>query len=133
LASRLHDLYYLNGAIHSTAGTAGECTWTPIKLPYGDGAEAAFDGFEQEVLERIDREPNVEQFVARSAEMAIRLATIRAAGRLGDGAKVELDDMKSQHPAGMACGRPFRSLGCWRVSPRRSTAIAACRRRLRAP
>ena len=44
-------------------------------------AESTYRDFSRSLLERIDRESGLDHFVGRSAEIAVRLATIRAAGR----------------------------------------------------
>jgi hypothetical protein len=59
-------------------------------------AETAYRDFSLSVLQRIDREPGLDHFIGRSAEIAVRLATIRAAGRwVGDyDFSVDLPDMQ---------------------------------------
>lgn len=42
------------------------------------GAESAYRDFSRGIEERIDREPGLDHFVGRSAEKAVRLATVRA-------------------------------------------------------
>jgi hypothetical protein len=44
-------------------------------------AEAAYREFSSSIEQRIDLEPGLKHFIGRSAEMAVRLATIRAAAR----------------------------------------------------
>jgi len=59
-------------------------------------AESAYRDFSCCIEERIDQEPGLDHFVGRSAEMAVRLATIRAAGRwVGNyDFSVDLSDMQ---------------------------------------
>jgi hypothetical protein len=54
----------------------------------------AFQEFERLRDEQIDAEPGLAAYMARVGEIAIRLATIRAAARWGPGAKVDRSDME---------------------------------------
>jgi hypothetical protein len=54
----------------------------PIQLEWGKGAEEAWRAFDAATLARLDNDPNLEQLIERQPEMAVRLATIRAVGRL---------------------------------------------------
>ncbi|MGE0602214.1 MAG: bifunctional DNA primase/polymerase [Xanthobacteraceae bacterium] len=58
-----------------------------------DAAKKAFHDLEKHVEAEMDARPEIEPFIARTAEIGVRLATIRAAGRLGRGATLSIDDM----------------------------------------
>ncbi len=54
----------------------------PDVRPWASGsAKQMYDEFKREIEARIDGEPSLENFISRSPEIAIRLATIVAAGR----------------------------------------------------
>jgi hypothetical protein len=72
-----------------------EVVHVPEVMPWaGSGAEACFTDFARMVEDHIDEHPGSAPYIARCVETSIRLATIRAAGRWGRGAKVDLDDME---------------------------------------
>jgi hypothetical protein len=71
-------------------------TYERHQIGWTDQAKALFDEYEQEVLDRMDAKYSDVFFIARNAEMAIRIATIRRLGIDGmkPGAKIDLDDMR---------------------------------------
>jgi hypothetical protein len=71
-------------------------TYERHQIGWTDQAKALFDEYEQEVLDRMDAKYSDVFFIARNAEMAIRIATIRRLGidGLKPGAKIDLDDMQ---------------------------------------
>lgn len=58
-----------------------------------DGSQKAYTSFGREIERLIEREPDTASFYARTAEMALRIATIVALGRLDDD-QVRLSDME---------------------------------------
>lgn len=67
----------------------------PDVLPWAsDQARVSYMDFARSIERRMDKEPELEPFVARCGEIAVRLATIRAAGRWGPGATVDLGDIE---------------------------------------
>jgi hypothetical protein len=67
----------------------------PTKIGWADNrAEALYDAYADEILARIDKNEDIGHFISRNAETAVRLATIRAVGRAGDNATVDLADMR---------------------------------------
>lgn len=64
----------------------------PTCLSWGEGAQALFQTFQRDVERRGDADARVAAFMARSAEMAVRIATIVAVGRGAEA--VETDDMQ---------------------------------------
>jgi hypothetical protein len=66
----------------------------PDVLPWASTAAAtAYSDFVRELETRMDDRPDIVPYVARCGEIAVRLATIRAASRWGRGALVDVDDM----------------------------------------
>lgn len=80
---------------------------TPTKL--GWASPAAFDcyaDFESQIQRDMDKTPGLEHFVARTAEIAVKLATIRACGQNETGGgDVTLADMEWGRDVAHACGR----------------------------
>jgi hypothetical protein len=97
-ASLAHDLnlLYLWSGPESLLQIANpEVAYLPEVLPWaGTGARACYADFARMVEDHIDEHPSSAPYTARCVETSIRLATIRAAGRWGRGAKVDLDDME---------------------------------------
>jgi hypothetical protein len=95
LAEALRQLYLWSGpaSLIQIANPAAELE--PDVLPWAStGAQAVFDDLVREVERRTDNDASIVPYVARCAEIAVRLATIRAAGRWGNGAAVGADDMQ---------------------------------------
>lgn len=84
IADAVNNLYYRLGELeaeqfHGAGNT--ETTAPPIMVPWGDSvAESVFDKFQRYITEWMDAVPDDEKYLVRTAEMAIRIATIRAAG-----------------------------------------------------
>ena len=74
---------------------AGDIPCPPPQIvPWRDElAELAYDELHQAIRERMDKEPENEKFFVRTAEMAIRMATIRAIGIDPRDPRVTVDDM----------------------------------------
>ena len=67
----------------------------PDVIPWeNDAALQTYRELSRHVEAEMDARPEVESFIARTAEIAVRLATIRAAGRLGRGATLAVADME---------------------------------------
>jgi hypothetical protein len=80
--------------------------YPPDALPWAsDSAATAYRDLVAEVERRTDDYPNLVPYIARSAEIAVRLATIRAAGRWGRGAKVDASDMQWAAGLALAAGK----------------------------
>jgi Bifunctional DNA primase/polymerase, N-terminal/Protein of unknown function (DUF3987) len=68
--------------------------YTPDILPWAsDAARGVFEDLANSVDRQNDEQVGAGLYVARCAEIAVRLATIRAAGRWGRGARVDVSDM----------------------------------------
>jgi hypothetical protein len=95
LREALHQLYLWKGPgslLHINDPTV---TFTPDLLPWANQpAQARYVDFTREVEAYMEQHPEAAAHVARCSETAIRLATIRAAGRWGRGATVDLTDMQ---------------------------------------
>jgi hypothetical protein len=66
----------------------------PDVLPWADSqAHACYKDFSRFIDAEGDKKPDIKDFISRCAETAIRLATIRAAGRWGHGATVDTSDV----------------------------------------
>ena len=69
--------------------------YVPDVLPWAsDEASAVYRDLVAEIERRTDEQPHIVPYVARCGEIAIRLATILAAGRWGHGATVDAADME---------------------------------------
>jgi hypothetical protein len=66
----------------------------PRRLPWASSeAEEVFQQLNDRIKGEIDNDPSQEEYLGRVPEQAVRLATIRAAGRAGHLAKVDVADM----------------------------------------
>ncbi|MBS1181951.1 MAG: hypothetical protein H6Q99_1831 [Proteobacteria bacterium] len=65
----------------------------PFVIPWAPGAEAVYISFQRDILAWQDRDPDAENFIGRAAEMAVRMATIRAGGRDPVAPQITVDDM----------------------------------------
>jgi hypothetical protein len=64
-------------------------------LPWAsEQATACYRDFERMRDAHMDDEADLRPYLARAGEMAVRLATIRAAGRHGPGARIDRSDME---------------------------------------
>ena len=95
LRAALHALYLWNGPQTLLQINDPAVIITPDVLPWASqSALACYHDFERLRDERIDAEASLSPYVARAGEIAIRLATIRAAGHCGPGAQVDRDDIE---------------------------------------
>jgi hypothetical protein len=92
ISDRLMEL--AGGQMHvMTISTNNEIV--PNTVPWGTpAAEAVYRTLATEIQIAGDREPECEAFYSRTAEMAVRLATVRACGRNTLKPRVEVDDME---------------------------------------
>jgi hypothetical protein len=95
LADALHRLYLWSGPESLLHIADPEVQFVPDALLWAsDRARACYMDFLRLLEQQADEHPETAVYVARCGEMAIRLATIRAAGRWGRGAAVDLFDME---------------------------------------
>ena len=98
LCAALRALYLWSGPESFLQIGNPEAMLVPNVLPWAsDAAAACYRDFERLRDERMDGEPNLRPYVARAGEIAVRLATIRAAGRWGHwspDAHVDRDDIE---------------------------------------
>ncbi len=83
----------------------------PFVIPWGPGAEAVYTGFQREILAWQDRDADAENFIGRAAEMAIRMATIRAGGRDPVAPKISEDDMQWGRAVALWSARTIYRMG----------------------
>jgi Protein of unknown function (DUF3987)/Bifunctional DNA primase/polymerase, N-terminal len=101
LAEELYQLYLWSGPESLLQIGNYEAELAPDVLPWAsDAARARYLDFTRMLDARMDGDPAIKPYIARCSEIAIRLATIRAAGRWGPGATVDLADV--QWGAGIA-------------------------------
>jgi hypothetical protein len=94
LSDDLHRLYLWSGPESLLSICDPTIMLKPHILPWAScNARVCFADFQKAIDQKADM-PEVGVYYARCAEMAIRLATIRAAGRQGCGARVDFDDMR---------------------------------------
>jgi hypothetical protein len=95
LAEALHRLYLWSGPESLMHIGNPEMAHTPDVLLWASNqARDHYADFGRMVEQHIDEHPDAAPYLARCAETSIRLATIRAAGRWGRGATVDLNDME---------------------------------------
>jgi hypothetical protein len=96
LASRLQALFFWRGSLMTCdTHTHADANREPDTRPWASqAAEDLYMDFARSVEKKIENEPSLESFIARSAEIAVRLATIRAVGRWGYDAKVDVEDIR---------------------------------------
>jgi hypothetical protein len=95
LATRLAGLYCWGGNPLATAGLNDpETNFVPHVLPWANNeAHNCYRELTQWVERELDNDMGKQAYLGRIAEMAVRLATIRAAGRSGPAAQIDLADM----------------------------------------
>jgi hypothetical protein len=82
----------------------------PEVLPWASpSAKAVYTDLARTIEHEMNTQPELEPFVARTAEIAVRLATIRAAGRSGRGAAVDEQDMEWGRDVAMASAKMVAS------------------------
>jgi hypothetical protein len=95
LSHGLNRLYLWSGPDGLLQIANPEVAYVPEVLQWATpGAHACYTDFSRMVGDQIDEHPDSAPYLARCVETSIRLATIRAAGRWGRGAKVDLSDME---------------------------------------
>jgi hypothetical protein len=120
LANNLHRLYLWSGPESLLQIGNPEVAHVPEGLSWASAsAETCYTDFSRVVEDHIDEHPGSAPYLARCAETSIRLATIRAAGRWGRGASVDVGDMEW---ASVSPGRPPIAWQRWRriICPRTS-------------
>jgi hypothetical protein len=94
LREALRALYLWSGPASLMQINDPKIEYSPDILPWAsNAARAVFEDLDRSVERSTDERPDTEPYVARCAEIAVRLATIRAAGRWCHGAKVDASDM----------------------------------------
>jgi hypothetical protein len=95
LADALAQLYLWSGPESLLSIGDPVADYTPDILPWSNvGARDCYGEFAHAVEQHAEADPEMADFMARCAETAIRLATIRAAGRWGHGARIDVSDME---------------------------------------
>jgi hypothetical protein len=96
LATRLAELYCWNGNPLSTARLNDpEVRHEPHILPWADcDARECYRELIEWVERELENDFRKQAYLGRVAETAVRLATIRAAGREGPAARLDLSDMQ---------------------------------------
>jgi hypothetical protein len=94
LREALRALYLWSGPASLMQINDPKVEYPPDVLPWAsDAARAVYEDLDHGVELSTDERPDTKPYVARCAEIAVRLATIRAAGRWGHGARVDASDM----------------------------------------
>jgi len=94
LAAKCCQLYRWHGTAEELIDIKRPVEQQVTQLPWADqAAEKEYLDFARMVDDRIDQDPALRPFLARAAETAIRLATIRAAGRRFRAATLTLEDV----------------------------------------
>jgi hypothetical protein len=95
LAAALEELYLWGGTEIETAGLASpDYDTKPHYIEWeSPQAKKAFDDFAEFTRERMAIDTDIAPFLSRTAENAVRMATIMAAGRWGPGCAVDTHDM----------------------------------------
>lgn len=62
------------------------------QTPWDGEVETAFGAFEEATLQRLDATPELEHYLARTPELALKLAHVHAVSRAGRGAVITLQD-----------------------------------------
>jgi hypothetical protein len=83
----------------------------PFVIPWGPGAEAVYVSFQREILAWQDRDADAENFIGRAAEMAVRMATIRAGGRDPVMPRISEDDMQWGRAVALWSARTLYRMG----------------------
>ncbi|MEJ1161426.1 bifunctional DNA primase/polymerase [Prosthecomicrobium sp. N25] len=89
----LARLFYASGEMSASGIHKGPCKAPARVVQWGTDAEAMFEAFAEEVATIIDEDTGTGAFFARTAEMAVRIATIVALGR-DPHAFVTVEDMQ---------------------------------------
>jgi hypothetical protein len=91
----LRNLYLWSGPQSLLQIDNPEIAFEPEVLPWAsEQAATCYRDFERLRDEHMDDDPDLKPYIARAGEIAVRLATIRAAGRWGPGASIDCSDME---------------------------------------
>jgi hypothetical protein len=94
LCVALQELYLWSGAESLLQIDNPDAAYTPDILPWASAAaNNAYLDFGRMRDAFMDDKPAYQSYIARAGEIAVRLATIRAAGRWGLGAEIDRDDI----------------------------------------
>ena len=96
IAEDLRAIYWRLGELGAAPyhGQGDTAPPPPIQVAWRDaGAERAYDDLVHDLQTRMDAETDNERYLVRTAEMAVRIATIRAVGVDPDRPSVSHDDM----------------------------------------
>jgi hypothetical protein len=95
LATRLAELYCWGNPLATARLNDPEVRFRPYALPWADReARECYRELTQWVERELDDDMSKQAYLGRIAETAVRLATIRAAGRQAAAARIELADME---------------------------------------
>jgi hypothetical protein len=95
LRAALQALYLWSGPESLLQIDNPEAVFTPDVLPWAsEAAAASYRDFERMRDDYMDEQSDFRPYVARAGEIAVRLATIRAAGRWGHGACIGREDIE---------------------------------------
>ena len=95
LTAALRALYLWSGPQTLLQIDNSEIAYVPDVLPWADEqAATCYRDFEHQRDSHMDKSPELKAYIARAGEIAIRLATIRAAGRWGVGSGIDCSDME---------------------------------------
>jgi hypothetical protein len=95
LSAALRNLYLWSGPQSLLQIDNPEIAFAPDVLPWAnEQAAACYRDFERLRDEHMDDDPKLKPYIARAGEIAVRLATIRAAGRWALGASIDCSDME---------------------------------------
>lgn len=95
LIQQLHALYEGEaGELENGQRNVADIMPDPHPVAWTGDVEAAFGAFEDDMLKRIDKDPDFGSFYSRTAELSLRLATIRALGIDPSKPCITMDDLK---------------------------------------
>jgi hypothetical protein len=90
ITSRLSEIYLHGGAVYSTSMHSDEASKPLVRLPWGPGGQEIYRAFKA----KTDHDVVNGKMLKRTAEIALRLATIRAIGHSGASAEISAEDMQ---------------------------------------
>jgi hypothetical protein len=92
LVAKLERLYGWNNTMLSLCNPGA--VFDPLVVPWGPGAATLWDKIETDAITYQNANPNEANYFRRVAEMSVRLATIRAVGRMLEKATVGVEDLE---------------------------------------
>lgn len=124
-------LHRAGGLVFAQLATSGAAP--PVhSVPWGPGAEAAFVDMVEDIYRVCDRDSSAQAFYARSAETAVRLATILAVGRDPRDPVVTLADFTWAKGFVMWCSKNLHRAGSEHIADTdHQSATNAVRRAIR--